>query len=78
MDIVDIAQNSQQRLQDAALMNHKQAVAKPTPPMKMSDSGRALCIDCDDDITERRKIIHNAQRCTRCQQDVTNLKHRGR
>ena len=44
----------------------------PTSPIKTDEHGAPLCVRCDADITQRRRIIVNAQRCADCQQDVEN------
>ena len=42
----------------------------PEPAIHTNAAGAALCVRCDADITKRRRIIVNAQRCADCQHDV--------
>ncbi|NRA78443.1 MAG: hypothetical protein HRU18_09565 [Pseudoalteromonas sp.] len=44
----------------------------PTPPIKTDEHGAPLCVRCDVDITQRRRIIVDAHHCADCQQDVEN------
>jgi|26BtaG_2_1085354.scaffolds.fasta_scaffold70981_2 RNA polymerase-binding transcription factor DksA len=50
----------------------------PVPPIKTNADGAPICVRCDADITQRRRIIANAQRCADCQQDVENGNRHGK
>lgn len=73
MDIADEAQL-------ASASFHRQAMANrhfdlsPVPPVRQDANGNALCVSCDDDITARRNVVPNAQRCAECQTDFERRK----
>lgn len=73
MDNVDEAQKHTQRFEAAALAN-RQDVNKVVAPLNTSDNGVALCIVCDIEIDERRKVLPSAQRCIDCQTDFEKRK----
>lgn len=71
MDIIDEAQGRTEHFTRLAMQNRAFDLA-PVPPQKTNAQGQPLCIGCDIDITLRRRIVPNAQRCIDCQQDHEN------
>ncbi|MGQ8367117.1 hypothetical protein [Glaciecola sp. 1036] len=67
MDIHDQAQARDDFFRQNALKKHNKIASQPA--IKIDTNGNALCIRCDSDISARRKIIPNAQRCIECQED---------
>ena len=68
MDIADEAQRRSAYFHELAMQNRAFDLP-PVPPRNKAPDGTPLCVDCDLDITERRRIIGRAQRCSDCQQD---------
>ncbi|GAB5378981.1 MAG: hypothetical protein Alis3KO_00840 [Aliiglaciecola sp.] len=75
MDIMDEAQRRTEHFHNLAMANRQFDLA-PLPPGKTDKQGRALCVDCDVDITKRREIVPSAQRCIECQTDMEKLESR--
>ena len=72
MDAADMADKSSASFRRMTFMRFKPNQVTPTPPIKTDENGAPLCVRCDADITQRRRIIVDAQRCADCQQDVEN------
>lgn len=68
MDIVDEVQQRSAHFHKLAMQNRAFDLP-PAPALNTASDGTPLCVDCDADITERRRIIASAQRCPECQQD---------
>lgn len=68
MDIADEAQRRSAHFHELAMQNRAFDLP-PAPALNTAPDGSPLCVDCDADITERRRIIASAQRCPECQQD---------
>jgi RNA polymerase-binding transcription factor DksA len=68
MDIIDEAQARTDHFNRLTMANRTFDLA-PAPPLKTNEQGLAICISCDADITQRRSILPNAQRCIDCQQE---------
>jgi RNA polymerase-binding transcription factor DksA len=68
MDIIDEAQGRNEHFLQLAMQNRQFDLA-PCPPAKTADDGHPLCVGCDADISQRRQVLPNTQRCTDCQTD---------
>jgi RNA polymerase-binding transcription factor DksA len=77
MDIIDEAQGRTEYFTRLAMQNRAFDLA-PLPPQKTNAQGQPLCIGCDIDITLRRRIVPNAQRCIDCQQEQELIEKRSR
>lgn len=75
MDICDEAQGRTEHFQKMSLAN-RIFDAAPLPPEKMDKNCNALCMLCDADITARRRVVTNAQRCIECQTDFEKMERR--